>query len=197
MAIDLACSRCGAPLAAEAALSVVTCAFCGATAAPAPRVIERVVDRVVVVPGTDAERASSIHCPRCGDALREGRARDHLVRGCTACGGVWLDRATTLRLVQQSDDEILETATRVLRILMPTSVDRRAALSCPMCGAPLTRSHLGETGHAIDECAEHGTFFDRGELAAFAEHHRERRAGDAGEGDLEVAGLRGGWGWKR
>jgi hypothetical protein len=59
----------------------------------------------------------------------------------------------------------------------------------------MARSFFGEANYAIDACAEHGTFFERGELKAFAEHHSARRAGDIGDDDLAAAGLGRGWGW--
>jgi len=63
-----------------------------------------------------------------------------------------------------------------------------------VCQLPLDRSDLGETGHSVDSCATHGTFFDRGEVRAFVNYHRELRAGELSDADLSAAGLPGrGW----
>ena len=178
MSQALKCGHCGAPLPAEAARVEATCAYCGTTSSPAPRVVERVVERVLVVPATGAPvpAAVVVHCPRCGNAFTEGRLREHRILGCQTCGGVFLEKPAVALLERHRDEELLQAVLRTLRILMPFRTDRRPALSCPHCQQKLERRDLGESGHAVDICSPHGVFFDRGEVTAFAEFLAERRA---------------------
>jgi len=195
MLTALSCERCGAELPSDAASAAVQCRYCGATSVPVPRVVERVVERVVVVEaaGRQSGSTTNVPCPRCGHALGERSTGQHLVRGCETCGGVFLEPSGVTTLEQTRDESILRTAASFIRLLMPFALDRRPALTCPFCRQALRRRDLGETGHSIDTCDQHGTFFDRGELLAFADFCRERRAGELSDDDLENAGIKKGF----
>ena len=205
MAIALGCERCGAELPPEAAHGPVQCAYCGTTSVPAPRVIEKLVERIVVVPGAHGGSTQgglpgtgSVLCPRCGNGFVEGRTVSHTVRGCETCGGVFLDTAAVEALEKTRDAGILHSIKRFTTFLMPFAMDRRQALSCPICQTPFLRRDLGETGHSIDTCQTHGTFFDRGEVTAFADFCEQRRAGEVSDEDLKNAGVPKGFGfWKK
>jgi Zn-finger nucleic acid-binding protein len=192
----LTCARCGAPLPAHAAQSVATCTFCHATAAPAPRVVEQIVQRVVVVAegvGEDGKATGSMRCPRCGGECREGRVKEAVLRGCTKCAGLWIDNGTVGRLRQHTDSDVESLArdlTRVIAMPMPLA-QRTAQLSCPVCTKRLRRVEIPETPNAVDVCDEHGTWFDRDELAMFVRTFSEARAGELTEDDLQAAGLPG------
>jgi Zn-finger nucleic acid-binding protein len=187
--MQLACERCGAPLPAEAVRDVVVCTFCGGTAAPAPRVVEQVVERLVVV---EAKPGSEVACPRCGGALNEIR-RD-VLRVCASCGGAWVDAATVERLTRERDDDLVHAARRGIGAFAPRDRDKRPMLSCSFCGTALERRPLGELGDAYDVCRTHGAFFDHQELRKFVDAETERRAGTIDESDAKAAGL-GGWRW--
>ncbi len=207
MPIALACDRCGAELPPDAAHGPVQCAYCGATSVPEPRVVEKVVERVVMVgrgagsAETDALRRAlrasveSLACPRCDNALVEGRTGEHTLRGCETCGGIFLEPKTVAALEKTRDEMILHAAVRFMPIRMPFVAPRRSALTCPFCKVSLVRLDLGETGHSIDTCATHGTFFDRGEVPVFADLCQERRAGAVTNEDLENAGIPQGVSW--
>lgn len=204
MPIALACARCGAELPAEAANGPATCAYCGTTSVPMPRVVEKVVERVVVISAHDRQRLTDalggprLTCPRCANALVEGHSGQHLLRGCETCGGVFLEPGAVAELERTRDEGILRAVVRFMPIRMPFAPSLRVALSCPVCKSALVRRDLGETGHSMDTCEAHGTFFDRGEVVAFADLCQERRAGEVSSEDLENAGIPGGrsW-WKR
>src|SRR5688572_31790080 len=105
MADALVCQKCGGPLGPEAHHRVVTCTFCGTSAVPAPKVVERVVDRVIVATPVAGD-GGGLRCPRCAAGLHERRSsRNDVARMCLGCGGVWLENATVERLMKQRDDE--------------------------------------------------------------------------------------------
>jgi hypothetical protein len=203
MPVVLACERCGAELPPEAAHGPAQCAYCGTTSVPAPRVVERVVERIVVVPGGDVEagararsaglpQALGLPCPRCGSHLAEGRTPGHTLRGCRTCGGVFLEPQTVAALERERDEMVLHTVKGFMPIFSyPT--DQRPLLSCPICRLALVRLDLAETGHSINTCEKHGSFFDRGGVPVFADLCQARRAGEVTEEDLENAGVKKGW----
>jgi Zn-finger nucleic acid-binding protein len=191
------CAGCGAGLPPEAARAPVTCAYCGATSAPAPQVVERVVERIVVVapqvaPGAPAE--ARVHCPRCAAGLVERRIGPGLVAGCKTCGGLWLETSVVERL-RATHDDALETELRrpfgVVIALGPTP-NRHANISCPVCSGPLHRVEVPDTIHSIDVCEAHGTWFDARELPIVIDAFKATRAGVVTDDDLESAGVGGG-----
>lgn len=186
---ELSCPKCGGPLPAAAAHSVTTCPFCGASAAPAPRVVERVVERIVVAHDPEAA-AGGLRCPRCARGLEEIRSAAKVVLGCARCGGIWVDAETADYLGRVSDPD-LETAVRRafgVVVSLPPRV-RGASVSCPVCEQATRYVELENTGQGVDVCDVHGTWFDRDELALFVEKHRVQRAGDVDADDLRAAGV--------
>lgn len=183
------CARCGAPLPAHAAHAVVTCTFCGTSAQPAPKLIERVVDRVVVVPSAQGGAPGVPPCPRCAEPTRAVDVRHERVFVCTACGGALLSTSQVDAFTRTNDEDLVNAARRAVAVIVrPTR--RQAALSCPACAGPLRQQQIGETVQLMYTCAAHGTFFEYGALQAFAEMWVERRAGEISDDDLEKLGLR-------
>jgi len=88
------------------------------------------------------------------------------VHGCRRCGGVWVDRDTL--------DVMVETAATTGTSDGRTSGVKRRALSmrgpvvyraCGVCTQPMHRRNFARiSGVIVDECRDHGTFFDAGEL---------------------------------
>ena len=107
-------------------------------------------------------------CPRCRLPLvpRTPRAEQAAVELCQSCGGLWLDR-TLLRQVAQ-----LPGVAAALRAIAEDAALRAPLggfggifnVACPSCGTLMERRKHRRTGIVIDLCAEHGTWFDRGEL---------------------------------
>ena len=189
MSVDLACSRCGAPLPPDAASAVATCAYCGATAAPGPRVVEHIVERIIVATAPlGAEGA--LRCPRCAEGLHEARAGEKRLHGCPRCGGLWVDNATVEQLRDAHDAEFEDVARRLVPLVL-SSPRRSPEIACPECHASMRRSALADTMHAIDVCDAHGTWFDRDELATFVSAFAEQRAGVIDDEDLAAAGVPG------
>lgn len=132
-------------------------------------------------------------CPQCGDPLaQEATAtfehgcpacpgetmtawqlqptprhpQGHAVHGCRRCGGVWVDRQTLEVMLESA-------AAQGVGDGRPSTVHRRELSmqgkvtyrSCPGCNDPMNRRNFARvSGVVVDECREHGTFFDAGEL---------------------------------
>lgn len=190
MTTPLVCTGCGAPLAAAAASSVVTCQFCGTSHTPAPHVIERVVDRVVVVNAEPtADETGGLACPRCAKRLSSVRGGAEEALACTKCGGGWITTAQVAALRKQSNPELVRAVRLVSGVYLPLE-PRRGALSCPVCQGALRMAEIEESVHLMHICEAHGHFFDRDALQTFDELWTEKRAGEIDDEDLESVGVR-------
>jgi len=171
---ELRCPSCRAPLPESAARGAATCPFCGAASAPAaPKVVERVVERVVVVAqpgsaGATSAGARAMPCPRCAQSLFEGRAGDVAVHGCGACGGIWLDNEGSRRITERRDARIVELAERASRHATAKPETHASGIPCPVCASAMTRVRARRAAIELDVCAAHGTWFDDHELALVA-----------------------------
>ena len=191
MPTALACARCGSALPPAAATAPVTCTYCGTTSVPAPRVVEHVVERIVVATPPPSPADARLRCPRCATGLLERPIGPGIASGCRSCGGLWLDTAIVSRL-RSTHDEVLEADLR--RPFGPVFIvgappNRHANLSCPECSAPMRREEVADTSFGVDICDAHGTWFDARELPAFIETATAARAGEVTAEDLETAGV--------
>ena len=94
------------------------------------------------------------------------RLEGHAVHGCRRCGGVWVDRETFDVMVQSAVDQGVGDGRSVgvhrRELSMHGKVTYRA---CPGCGHTMNRRNFARiSGVIVDECRNHGTFFDAGEL---------------------------------
>lgn len=183
----LVCATCGGHLPVEAAGEATTCRFCGAAALPRPRATS---DDGALLDRRAEGAADALLCPRCHRAFEAVSEGAKSVSLCGKCGGVWVDVETAQYLSRVRDPD-LETAVRRavgVVVALPPRV-RTSAVMCPVCGEAARRAEIEGTGHAVDVCTPHGTWFDHDELAMFVAHAREARAGDVSRGDLEAAGV--------
>jgi Zn-finger nucleic acid-binding protein len=190
---DLSCARCGATLPPSAARVATTCPFCGATAAPVPRVVERVVERIVVAAPPTAEDGGVRRCPRCAEALHAATAGKMVVESCRTCGGLWIDR-DNLALLDKYDREATALAHRMVglgRMFGAQLPSKEAEIGCPTCAKPLRRVKIQYTETSVDICDEHGTWFDWDELKVFAHPPSEDPSRELTPEELEAAGLSG------
>ena len=102
-------------------------------------------------------------CPACSTPLRRAHA-DHGVFACDVCGGIWTDHAATQALRTASDDTMASVSNQAASHASFAAEADRPGRCCPACRAPLSQTELA--GVAIDYCATHGSWFDRGEMAA-------------------------------
>lgn len=141
----------------------------------------------------DAEGGAGVRqdlaCPRCSGALFARHYQDLDVDECDACGGFMLspnaidrivaakDNATDLRLALPAHPRVVETAVHYVR--------------CPVCSETMNRKAFGRiSGVVVDVCAEHGVWFDAGELAAvlaFVARGGLTRAREREQAELERA----------
>ncbi len=132
------------------------------------------------------------YCPTCGDPLAQAATtptshgcpacpgetmarfqlqptpqnpQGHAVHGCRRCGGVWVDTVTL--------DVMVETAAATGQGTVKPTVERRQLSmqgkvvyrSCAVCKTPMNRRNFARiSGVIVDQCRDHGTFFDAGEL---------------------------------
>jgi Zn-finger nucleic acid-binding protein/Zn finger protein HypA/HybF involved in hydrogenase expression len=162
------CSRCGAPIAL--ADEAVTCPYCGAVNAPAPKEVMVAVPvqiiQNVVRPGDAGIR--ELRCPRCKKKLVGVKVEGVELDGCPGCGGIWIDNASAAAILAAPKAVFSELASRAGRNAVssgvPVTLVRPACASCP---AILDRVEV--RGVILDVCAEHGTWFDAYELATLTD----------------------------
>jgi len=130
----------------------------------------------------EAELHASRHlavCPRCNNrGMFPAAAGELLLQGCGACGGVWLDDASSRHLIAQPSAEAAHLATLAANNAQrPVSV--QGPVSCPVCSETLRHHDFPNAKLRLDVCARHGTWFDRGELSvlvALVQEELRRRA---------------------
>jgi Zn-finger nucleic acid-binding protein len=97
--------------------------------------------------------------------MRPRVIHDVVIDDCSQCHGAFLD-ALALKLLAEEN----AARTDALLALVSTATEPATSrvmtnLRCPLCGVTMQRK-LSETGAGIvvDMCAQHGTYFDDGEL---------------------------------
>ncbi len=111
-----------------------------------------------------------MQCPRqCGGELRQvvlenlGGAEVYL---CAECEGAWYPHGSLGAVGQSSVDALEESALAVsLEGDKLEKVNLEADAACPVCSKTMERfSYLLAPAVKLDECPEHGTWLDDGEL---------------------------------
>jgi Zn-finger nucleic acid-binding protein len=130
-----------------------------------------------------ASSAGGLECPRCTEQLEAFAAENHKLYDCGCCGGQFVEHELLARLLERRE---LYGSTLPRRLVKPQNPlnDPVVYLRCPSCKEHMNRKNFGgSSGVVIDTCANHGIWFDTGELPrvlAFVE-----------QGGLERARLRG------
>jgi Zn-finger nucleic acid-binding protein len=160
------CPQCGAPLPEQAARGPMTCPFCATAVRPAaPRVVERVIERVFVQPAAEPLQGPPCTCPRCRSPLFPARAGDVVLHGCGSCGGIWLDNDGSRAVLARADPHVLDMVTRASTNASAAPDRRPMDLPCAQCGDGMQRVRAPRGQVELDACARHGTWFDKDELA--------------------------------
>ena len=189
MTNPLLCASCGAPLPPQAASIVTTCAFCSTTSTPAPKVVERVVDRVVVVTAEGSPGdVGATPCPRCAKGLSRVAGGGEEALACAKCGGALLTTRQIDALRKARNEEFVRSVRRVAAVFMALE-PRQAVLSCPTCQGALRMEEIEGSVHLMHVCDAHGAFFERDALDTFMELWTEKRAGEVTDEDLESLGV--------
>ena len=103
-------------------------------------------------------------CPSCAITLLVAHPPSGgSIHGCERCGGVWLDRAMTVKVLETGAAEILELVARADLAGPPDTgtVDDRVR-RCPVDRSTLDR--VVYRGVIIDTCSLHGNWFDANEI---------------------------------
>ncbi len=161
--LELRCPSCGAPLPVIAATHVVVCGQCKTASEPAPKGPEKVVQTVVVERLVTSGDHKITPCPRCRVGLFTVRAGVVDVHGCGICGGIWLDNAGSRAITQHNDPQISALAARAAMNAAVRSGPRAEPIDCPVCNKRMQRVNAAQLAE-LDICAQHGTWFDAGEL---------------------------------
>jgi Zn-finger nucleic acid-binding protein len=91
-------------------------------------------------------------CPTCNLPLAVAGYTER----CGQCDGAWIHEDALVGMLQE------RTSTLVFLPWQPRAKD--AERRCPVCRTAMQTANLGTV--ALDRCAEHGVWFDSGELAA-------------------------------
>jgi Zn-finger nucleic acid-binding protein len=111
-----------------------------------------------------------MNCPRkCGGELRKvllPELNDAEIYLCTDCEGTWYPSGA-LTAVGQSPLSAIETSQLSVSLVADKleKIDLEADVDCPVCQQKMTRfSYSLAPEVKIDECLDHGTWLDDGEL---------------------------------
>ena len=88
-----------------------------------------------------------MHCPRCQSVgLHTGKSDAMTVHACGRCGGVWLSPADAARLLQWVTVQPWQEPVQV---------------ACAVCKQTMHGKYVSEASVVVDECTEHGYWFDQ------------------------------------
>jgi len=104
-----------------------------------------------------------MNCPRCAVPLTAQQADRFLMHCCFQCGGLFLDGATSKRVVDALDPMAIKASDHAAQNAR-ANVATDAIAPCPMCAKPLDRMPIQAANVTVDICREHGVWFDRDEL---------------------------------
>jgi len=161
----MACEYCGAPIARSTEAPSI-CIYCGRSNDPLPKEVEvpvpvELVQNVVQVVGAPPEELREHRCPHCRRRLVTADVKGVELSGCGGCGGVWVDNASTRRVLADPEPIFGELAKRAGDNAKNRHV-RSPNPGCPECTAVLVK--VRPHGIELDVCADHGTWFDAFEL---------------------------------
>ncbi|HEU0015858.1 MAG TPA: zf-TFIIB domain-containing protein [Longimicrobium sp.] len=159
-----ACAHCGARLATVACPSCFGMIFAGTRHCPHC--------------GARAERsevpdAAPLDCPRCRAPLAAVQVGTAALGECDRCGGVWLAAADFQRMAANREQQTAVLGFRAPPAT-PTPLEAQVRYGpCPVCGQMMNRVNFAKiSGIVIDQCRDHGAWFDRDELRRIVEFIR-------------------------
>ena len=170
------CTYCDAPLALRRCPACLTVAFSGARHCSE-------CGASLGEPAREAKADEKATCPDCNVPMLMSRVGGKPAYLCARCSGLWLDHAVISSLVEKARHN---PSLRSLLGWPPEKGFRRDEVRykrCPECTELMRRVNFGKkSGVIVDICNSHGTWFDRGELAAVLRFVRDTAStGDAQE----------------
>ncbi|MGB5707743.1 MAG: zf-TFIIB domain-containing protein [Arenicellales bacterium] len=128
----------------------------------------------IVVVGKVGKRTQSA-CPHCRNksvlSIRKIKSSKFNALECTLCAGIWLDTETFLalerKMIELSSSGISREHRKVTAGLPRTQGgDQNLYRKCPSCDVIMHRRNYGPgSGIVIDQCKDHGFWFDQRELS--------------------------------
>lgn len=98
-------------------------------------------------------------CPNCSDTLITLEFDRIEVDYCTGCEGIWLDSGEMKTLLERSGAQDPHLVT------VECMTGKESVRKCPICTKGMEKVLMGKANPVLlDECADHGLWFDRGEL---------------------------------
>ncbi|MCC6523499.1 MAG: zf-TFIIB domain-containing protein [Polyangiaceae bacterium] len=109
-----------------------------------------------------ASEATNKPCARCGAALFHAELDGFGLEGCGVCGGVWLGNEGAADVMAGQVGPAARLAAQVAAKTRPSPALLARSASCPDCQRAL--APVQTLGVRLDVCADHGAWFDRGEV---------------------------------
>ena len=120
-----------------------------------------------------------MQCPRqCGVELRavEVAGIPSAVHLCDKCEGAWYPQEAMFAVAEVDQETLTRSDLGVVLVGDHLeSVDLEHSLNCPVCSQVMSRfSYVLSPDIKLDECGDHGTWLDDGELGTILERLAER-----------------------
>ncbi len=119
--------------------------------------------------GSVSYRVAQISCPTCRVDLVEAEVAERPARLCERCRGLLIEPSVVRALFHQVSKEAGRE--RAMPELMEHEFGDPPR-PCAVCGEPMRREFFDWL--QLDECEEHGIWFDAGELDELLEYAREQ-----------------------
>ena len=136
------------------------CPYCGAPATPAK-----------------ISESTPETCPRCQFQLRSIEIGKCVMKECSHCGGLWVDKDTLQKICEdhEKQEAVMGPGGLITSPPLETpATQQRMYVPCPVCGTLMNRLNFaGCSGIVIDWCKPHGTWFDYNELPRIVDFIRE------------------------
>jgi Zn-finger nucleic acid-binding protein len=110
---------------------------------------------------------AQLPCPRCDSTLKSKLVDKHLVEVCHDCGGAWISHKLFDELLQNEPLDSTSVLGKPVTKYPRLKLYEIRYLPCPECNKSMNRyNFMGRSNIILDECSEHGVWFDKHELAA-------------------------------
>jgi Zn-finger nucleic acid-binding protein len=109
-------------------------------------------------------------CPKCEVEMNVFQDSGFETDVCPKCKGVWVDNIEEKEILKILPEVFTVSDLRRLReIYKPVekvdNLEKVKYYKCPRCGQLMWRkNYMSHSGIVVDNCSEHGTFFDDGEI---------------------------------
>lgn len=112
-------------------------------------------------------RHAQLPCPRCDSTLKSKLVDNHLIEVCRDCNGIWINHKLFDELLKNQPLDSASALGKPITKYPRLKLYDIRYLPCPECNKQMKRyNFLGRSNIILDECSEHGIWFDKHELAA-------------------------------